>query len=150
MEYLIDAVLNKIKVSKDEENHFGHMKMWMLLGMFPMIHTERGYHLTQKDEVIDGYIPHACFACREGTERAVQVNGSKCAFCPIDWSASGDPQKLITCESDGTLYTRYMRTSGDPKRKSELAFEIAQMPWKNEDGTMDRVFTLREDWDKPK
>ena len=147
MEYLIDAVLNKIKVSKDEENHFGHMKMWMLLGMFPIIHTERGYHLTQKEEVIDGYMSDSCFACREGTERVSkkgQSNSifSKCPNCPLDWEAP-------FCEYEDTLYDMWNATE-EPKKRSELAFEIAQMPWKNEDGTMDRVFTLNEDWDKPK
>jgi hypothetical protein len=62
-----------------------------------------------------------CFACREVYDA--------CINCPITWS--GTECLRVNCQDTGTLFTRWAFAS-KPVYRSELAKQIALLPWKGE------------------
>jgi hypothetical protein len=61
-----------------------------------------------------------CFACREAF--------GICWLCPITWGEGGS---RICCIDDNTLYQLWSDET-NPKIRSELAKQIALLPWKGE------------------
>lgn len=101
----------RIRITKGMTNEQKFRAMWR-----QMAHSG----CTKRQTVINQIFPvvNNCHACDEVI--------SDCAFCPIDWGAA-------YCDSDGTLYNKWRRTSyrNDKPEMKRLAAKIAELPWRS-------------------
>lgn len=100
-----------------------HRKLWNWLADHPekdKIDYFRGWP--------EPFVPlNGCFACEEASEHFEGYNSGwdHCEFCPLDAG-------VISCRSGG-LYNDW-NNAESPEERTELAREIAELPWKEATG----------------
>lgn len=115
----------------DNERKFRRMWQWIA------VETRKRKRYVEKFEYFEAFgIPKwerpycNCYACQCGRQRARdngRDSGMGCSYCPIDWGKCD-----CTCTEDGTLYDEWEHAPSY-EDAAELAEQIAQMEWRDED-----------------
>lgn len=115
-------------------NLTAHRKLWEFLARYPVIYEDDNLRLIKKEDYFLDIKPEEydkvlsnCYAC-DYVNKKNNNDKTECEECPLIWNKDNSEFPCYDPNGDN-LYGRWIKEI-DPLVKSEIAFEIANLPVK--------------------
>jgi hypothetical protein len=116
-----------------DELHAAHIALWDWLAHHP---EAKKSDWSDWEDYDDDYLINNCFDCVYASMFRIDSNDNLCDFCPIkDWSCVDYKGIVSHCSQCHSLYKRWDSLMTPLTDRAELAAQIRDLPWVEQEVT---------------